>query len=109
MQTVKFQSTNVKKGDLVHIIAGREKGKTGKVLRVLRCQGRILVEGLNLVKRHTKPSQTNPQGGVISKEGSIHYSNVMLHCAKCNKGVRVGHRLVNKDRVRVCKKCDSAV
>lgn len=94
-----------KKGDLVEIIAGKEKGKQGKVMRILT--ERIVVEGLNKVKRHTKPSQTAPQGGIIEKEAAVHRSNVLLVDPKTNKGGRV--KIVRKGdkATRVFKKTGS--
>lgn len=79
----------MKKGDLVEVIAGKEKGKQGKIIGLLTKKERVMVEGLNRVKRHTKPSQTNPQGGIIEKEAAIHMSNVMLVDPKTNKGGRI--------------------
>ena len=72
--------THVKKDDMVKIVAGKERGKTGKVLRVFPAKGRVVVEGLNQVKRHTRPSQLNPEGGIVEKEAAISISNVMLIC-----------------------------
>ena len=104
------------KNDQVQVIAGKEKGKTGKVLSVDLKHGRIVIEKINMVTRHTKPTQKNPQGGIVQKEQSVHYSNVLLFCPKCNKGVRFGTRdgaasKKSKDgsakKVRVCRKCDS--
>ncbi len=109
MQTIKFEPTLVKKGDMVQIIAGKEKGKTGKVMRVLRCKSRIIIENLNLVKRHTKPNQKNPQGGIIQKEASLNYSNVLLLCPKCSRGVRVGVKVEGDKKIRVCKKCSGTI
>jgi large subunit ribosomal protein L24 len=107
MQTLKFTSTTIKKGDMVQVIAGKEKGKTGKVSSVLKAKNRIVVEGLNLQKRHTKPTQANPQGGIITKEGALHYSNVLIYCSKCNKGVRVKSKVAGDKKSRVCAKCST--
>lgn len=93
----------IKKGDLVFIRAGREKGKTGRVLKVLG--ERALVEKLNMVKRHSRPSQKNPQGGIIEKEASIHLSNLMAYNEKLAKPTRVGVKtLADGKKVRICKK-----
>lgn len=102
-------NSNIKKNDLVAVIAGKEKGKTGKVLKVLPKSSRVLVEKLNMVKRHQKPTQTNPQGGVVEKEMGIHCSNLMLVCSKCSKPVRVSKKEVNGKKVRVCKKCGDVI
>ena len=96
----------VKKGDLVMVISGKEKGKSGKVIEVLLKKERVRVEKLNFVKRHAKPSQQNRQGGIVEKEASIHWSNVAPMCIKCNKAVRkkIG---ISKDgkKSRLCVKC----
>lgn len=95
----------IKKGDLVEVIAGKDKGKQGKVIGLLTSKSRVLVEGVNRVKRHTKPSQTNPQGGILEKEAAIHSSNVMLVDPKTNKGGRIKiARGKNGARVRTFKK-----
>ncbi len=98
-------NSNIRKNDLVAVIAGKEKGKTGKVLKILPKSSRVLVEKLNRVKRHQKPTQANPKGGITEKEAGIHSSNLMLLCQKCNKPVRVAHKEVAGKKLRVCKKC----
>jgi len=108
MQNTELKPT-LRKNDMVQVIAGREKGKTGKVLSVDVSSHRVVVEKMNMVKRHQKPTQANRSGGIIEKESSIHYSNVLLLCGKCNKGVRVGHKVVDKKKVRVCKRCESVL
>ncbi len=98
----KSKKTHIKKGDIVQIIAGREKGKTGKVLRVLKNENRVLVEKVNMMKRHTKPTQTNQQGGILEREGKIHISNVMPVDPKAGGPARVRRkRLEDGTRVRV--------
>jgi len=100
----------VKKNDLVMVIAGRDKNKRGKVLKVIPKINRVLVEKLNLVKRHTKPGRASKQGGILERESPIDISNVMLVCNKCDRPVRVGHSLLADSRkVRVCKKCGEVV
>ena len=97
---------NYRVKDTVEIIAGREKGKRGRVLKVLPAKGRVIVEKVNFVKRHTKPSQKSRQGGIVEKEGSIHASNVMLFCKKCNKAVRVRNlRGADGTGSRACARC----
>lgn len=108
MQTTRANPT-IRKGDMVQIMAGREKGKTGKVLKVIRDSNRIVVEKLNLVKRHTRPSQANPQGGIVEKEAALAYANVLLLCPKCNRGVRVARKVQGDKKVRTCKKCDGTL
>lgn len=95
---------NVKKGDKVMVITGKDKGKTGIVLAAFPKKDRVLVEGINIVKKHAKPSQVNPQGGIISQEAPIHVSNVMLLDPKSNEPTRVGYKVVDGKKVRVAKK-----
>ena len=98
----------IKKGDTVYVNAGNDKGKTGKVLSVLRDEDRVIVEGVNLVSKHTKPNSKQPQGGIIKKEGSIHISNVNLldpsSTAAKPVPTRVGYKLDGDKKVRVSKK-----
>ncbi len=97
--------THVKKGDIVMVIAGSEKGKRGKVLRVLRGQNRVIVEKINMMKRHTKPSQNNRQSGIIEREGKIHLSNVLPVDPKSSQPSRVSRkRLEDGTRVRVTQR-----
>ena len=101
---------HVRKGDRVVVISGKEKGKRGKLLRTLPDNKRLIVEGLNLVKRAVKPTQKNPQGGLITKEGSIHVSNVMLVCQSCEEPMRVAHRLTDEGKsVRACRHCNADI
>ena len=95
----------IRKDDTVMIIAGRERGKTGKVLRVIPKQDRVVIERVNLVKRHTKPRGTQT-GGIIEKEAALHLSNVQPLCGRCDKPARVGSRRLADGRgVRVCRRC----
>lgn len=97
---------HIKKNDRVMVVSGKEKGKVGKVLKILPKKDRIIVEKVNMIKRHTRPGGTNARGGIIEKEGSLPISNVMLICAKCTDPVRVGRKVLEDGRgVRVCKKC----
>jgi len=101
---------HVKKDDLVMIVTGKDKGKSGKILRVLPDKGRVLVENLNLIKRHTRPSRTNNEGGIIEKEAPIAISNVQLLCQGCNKPVRTGIKTLEDGRkTRYCKQCNEIV
>lgn len=100
----------IKKGDTVIVIAGKEKGKKGKVLRVIPKHQRVIVEGVNFIKKHQRPTQRFQQGGIIEKEGPIHISNVMLICPRCNNPTRVGYTFIEGDRkVRFCKKCEEII
>ncbi|MFN8543028.1 MAG: 50S ribosomal protein L24 [Candidatus Binatia bacterium] len=97
----------LRKDDTVVVIAGRERGKTGKVLRTMPESGRLVVEHVNLVKRHTKPRGVQQPGGIVEKEASLHASNVMPICGRCNKPTRVGHRqLEDGKRIRTCRRCN---
>ncbi|MBO8165280.1 MAG: 50S ribosomal protein L24 [Brevibacillus sp.] len=96
---------HVKKGDNVIVIAGKDKGKKGRVLAAYPKQERVLVEGINLVKKHTRPSQSNPQGGIVTQEAPIHVSNVSLIDPKTGKPTRIGYKVLeNGKKVRVAKK-----
>ncbi len=97
---------NLKKDDIVQIMAGREKGKKGKVLTLYASEGRLTVEKLNMFKRHMKSDGKSQQAGIVEKEGKIHISNVLLVCDKCGKGVRIKRKkLEDGKRVRICAKC----
>jgi large subunit ribosomal protein L24 len=100
----------VKKDDKVKVIAGKDKGKIGQVLKVNRKTSRVLVEKINIVKRHSKPSAQNKQGGIIEKEMPIQWSNLMVMCNKCVTPARVKmQRLEDGKKVRVCAKCGEAL
>jgi large subunit ribosomal protein L24 len=102
--------SHVKKNDTVMVMAGKEKGKSGKVLRVYPDKGRVLVESINVVKRHSRPTQANQDGGIIEKEAALAISNVMLVCAACSKPTRTGVRLLEDgSKARFCKKCNEIV
>ena len=88
----------IKKNDTVIVIAGNYKDKTGKVLKVFPSQNRIIIEGVNLRKRHTKPNQKNPQGGIIEKEAPIHVSNVQILDQKTNEATRIGAKIIIDDK-----------
>ena len=99
----------IKKGDIVQVLTGKEKGKTGKVLNILKKKNRVVVEKLNLIKKHQRPDSKG-KGGIVEKEGSIHLSNVMLFCSKCNSGVRTGFKVLEDgEKVRFCKKCNETM
>ncbi|HPU30303.1 MAG TPA: 50S ribosomal protein L24 [Syntrophorhabdaceae bacterium] len=100
---------HIKKNDLVIVITGKDKGKTGKVLRIFKKKDRVIVEKVNMVKRHVKPSQKT-KGGILEKESPIHVSNVMIYCEKCSKPVRVGKKVLDDGKkVRFCKKCNEVI
>ena len=96
----------VRKDDNVMVVAGKERGKTGKVIKVLPKKERVLIERVNLVKRHSKPRSAQQPGGIVEKEASIHVSNVMVMCDPCNAPVRVGSRILEDgQKVRICRRC----
>jgi large subunit ribosomal protein L24 len=101
---------HIAKNDTVEIIAGNDRGKRGKVLRVLPKSSRIVVEGVNFIHRHTKPRSQGDQGGIIEKEAPVHVSNVKLVCSKCNKGVRIRTKiLADRSKTRVCAQCGEMI
>ena len=96
----------IKRNDLVMVIAGRDRGKTGKVMRVLPDNGRVIVERLNVVKRHSKPRGAQSPGGIVEKEAPISISNVMFFCERCNAPVRVGRKTAaDGAKSRICRNC----
>ncbi|MGV8073690.1 MAG: 50S ribosomal protein L24 [Syntrophobacteraceae bacterium] len=100
----------IKKNDVVIVIAGKDKGKTGKVMRVIPKRDGAIVEKINMIKRHMKPNQQNRQGGILEKEAPIAISNLKLVCSKCTDPTRVGYRILEDDRkVRFCKKCNEVI
>ena len=100
----------IKKDDKVKVIVGKDQGKIGKVLKVDRKKNRLLVEKINMVKRHSKPTNQNRQGGIVEKEMPIHWSNVMVMCGKCVGPARIKmQRLEDGKKVRVCVKCNEAL
>lgn len=100
-----IKKVHVKKDEKVVVISGKDKGKVGKVLSVFPSEGKIIVEGVNVRTMHKKPKSAQEQGGRIEKESSIYASKVMPFCEKCNKGVRVAHKIDGDKKVRVCAKC----
>ncbi len=103
-------ASHVKKDDQVELLAGKDKGRVGNVLRVERKTGKAIVEKVNIIKRHTKPSQVDQQGGIVEKEAMVDMSNLKLICPKCSKTVRVGRKILDDgSKVRVCKKCGESV
>ncbi len=120
-QELVLGKVSLRKNDHVQVIAGREKGKTGKILNVDAKSGRVTIEKTNMVKRHTKPTQKSA-GGIVEQELPVHYSNVLLHCPKCDRGVRHSVKTVEKQsksadskkvmrkvKIRVCKRCDESL
>ena len=107
MELIKF---HIKKNDLVQVISGKEKGKTGKVLKVLLDKNRVVVEKVNFVKRHSRPTGRTRQGGIIEKEAALHISKVLMVCPKCNRGVRMGKKILEDGKkALICKECGELV
>lgn len=98
---------HVKKGDTVQVMSGKDKGKQGVILKAMPSKNRVVVEGVNVMKKHAKPSQTNPQGGILEIEAPIHVSNVMPLDPKTGKPTRVGFKVVDGKKVRVAKSGES--
>ena len=96
---------NVKKGDQVEVLSGKDKGKRGEVIAALPSEGKVVVRGVAVVKKAQRPTQANQQGGIVEKEAAIDVSNVALVCPTCGKATRVGHAEEDGKKVRVCKKC----
>jgi large subunit ribosomal protein L24 len=107
--TAHKKKLRIKKGDTVQVMQGKEAGKRGKVMRVLADEERVVVERVNFIKRHVRPSQKTPQGGVIEREASMHISSVQLVCPGCGQPARVGVRMEGEDKIRYCKKCNVQV
>lgn len=98
-------SMSIKKGDKVEVLSGKDRGKQGVVLRAIPKAGKVVVEGVAIVKKAVKPTQANQQGGIVSQEAAIDASNVNLVCPECGKRTRVGHEKDGKNKLRICKKC----
>jgi len=100
----------IRKNDSVMVIGGKERGKTGKVLRVIPKKDAVIIERVNLVKRHSKPRGPQQPGGIVEKEAHIRASNIMIMCDKCNAPVRVGRKiLTDGQRIRICRRCGEAI
>jgi len=100
----------IKKGDNVEVIYGKDLGKVGRVLKVMPNEDKVVVEGINIVFRHTQASQENPQGGITENEAPVHISNVQLVCPHCGEKTRIGATVLDDgEKVRTCKKCDEYV
>lgn len=100
---------HVKKGDTVVVLSGKDKAKQGKILTAMPREGKVIVEGINKVKRHSKPGLKTPQGGIITKEMPLHACKVQLVCPACNKPTRIAHKDQGGKNVRVCKKCGEVI
>jgi len=105
----------LKKGDTILVISGDDRGKMGKILKVFPDKSRVIVEGVNFIKRHTRPTTKNRKGGIIEKEGSVNLSNLMLYCTKCSSPTRPSFKVIEgesgegKTKVRICRKCGEII
>ena len=104
-------ATSIRRNDNVIVITGKDRGKRGRVLKVVPSTNRLVVEGVNFIKRHTKPNpQRQIKGGVVEREAALHASNVQLVCPECGKPTRLGRRILGDGRkVRICRKCEGVV
>ncbi len=102
-------AAKIKKGDSVIVLTGKDKGRKGTVTKVMPVEGRVLVQGVNMVQRHTRPSQTNPNGGIVNKEASLHISNVAIADPSSGKPTRVGFKIEGDKKVRVAKKSGEVI
>jgi large subunit ribosomal protein L24 len=103
--------TPIRKNDTVLVTTGKDRGKKGRVIRIVAEKNRLIVEGVNLIKRHTRPNPAkNIKGGVVQREAALHASNVQLVCPECGAQTRIGHRVLEDGRkVRICRKCEGVV
>ena len=99
----------IKKGDTVLIISGKDKGKKGKIIKAFPKERKVLIEGVNLKKKHQKPKKTGEKGQIIEKPAPINVSNAKLICSKCNKAVRIGYKIAGSKKYRICKKCNKQI
>jgi large subunit ribosomal protein L24 len=100
----------IRKNDTVVVTTGKDAGKRGRILKVLTASNRVIVEGVNIIKRHTRPNpQRNIKGGIVEREGAVHASNVQILCPECGKMTRVGQRLQGDRKVRICRKCEGVI
>ena len=105
-----MQQPSIRKNDNVVITTGRDSGKRGRVLKVIPTKNRVIVEGVNIIKRHTRANpQRNIKGGIVERESALHASNVQLVCPDCGKLTRIGHQMRGDRKVRICRKCEGVV
>ncbi len=100
---------NIKRQDTVLVIAGKDRNKTGKVQRVIKDENKLVIEGVNISKKHVKPSKLNPTGGIIDVTKPLDISNVLVICPHCSKAVKVSHKVTEKGKTRVCRKCGASL
>jgi len=100
---------NIKKDDAVKIIAGKDKGRSGQVIKAMPADNKIVVEGLNMIAKHVKPRSAQQKGGIIEQPAAFDASNAMIICPACNQATRVAHNIENGKKVRICKKCGASL
>ena len=107
---MEIMQTKIKKDDKVKVLTGKDKGKIGKVLKIVKKTNRAVIENINVVKVHQRPTQANPQGGIVDKNMPIHVSNLMIMCNSCIKPTRISMKLLEDGkRVRICKQCNQQI
>jgi large subunit ribosomal protein L24 len=107
---MEMMKTKIKKDDKVKVLTGKDKGKIGKVLRIVKKTNRVVIENINVVKVNQKPTQANPQGGIVEKNMPVHVSNLMIMCNSCVKPTRISMKLLEDGkRVRICKQCNQQI
>lgn len=105
----KIPHYKIKKGDLVIMLTGKDRGKKGKILKVIPKEGKVIVEGLNLVKKHQRPKRMGEKGEIVLVPRAVDISNVALFCNTCGRGTRVGYQFSGEEKIRICKKCHQPV
>ncbi len=101
---------SIKKNDTAIVLSGKDKGKKGRIISVMPSKGRVIIENINIIKKHMKPNKQYTQGGIISKEGALPISKIMLVCPKCSKPTRISNALIdNTKKLRMCKKCKEVI
>ncbi len=103
------KKVHVRRDDIVMVISGDDKGKKGKVLRVAPDEGKILVQGVNMVKKHVKPRKQGQEGGILTVEGAFYADKVMLYCPKCDRGVRIRHKFDDDKKIKICARCGAEI
>lgn len=104
-----LKKVHVKTGDMVCVLSGKDKGKRGKILAVSRKEGKVMVEGINIVSKHVKPRKAGQEGGIVKTEGALRACKVQLVCSHCDKSTRIAHRIDNGKKDRVCKHCGEKI
>ncbi len=104
-----MNKVHVKTGDTVVVLSGKDKGKKGKIMAVSPKEGKVIIEKVNIVSKHVKPRKMGEAGGIVKAEGAMYSSKVQIVCPKCDKATRIGHKIENGKKERVCKKCGATL